>query len=89
MLANTELGHEAAAVRVGRAVDAGGHAAGEEALGDLDQLDHRLAQAADGAGVGKAVGLAHQRAGADQQARRRSRPPRAAMQLCRWCVAWQ
>jgi hypothetical protein len=60
------VGHEAVAVLVGLGVDAGGHAAGEEALGDGDELDHLLAQVGFPARI-KAVGLAHQRARADQQ----------------------
>ena len=52
--------------RVGVRVDAGRDAAGVEALDDLDQLDHRLAQVVLLAGI-EAVRLAHQRAGADQE----------------------
>ncbi|MCY1226415.1 hypothetical protein D9M72_386440 [compost metagenome] len=65
-VAEHRVGHEDLAVVVGLAVDAGRHAAGKEALGDGDELDHLLAQVALLAGV-EAVGLAHQRAGADQQ----------------------
>ena len=60
------VGHEGAAVRVGLAVHAGRDAARIEALGDLDQFHHLLAQVRLAPRV-EAVGLAHQRAGADQQ----------------------
>src|SRR5262249_28152102 len=60
------LRHERTAVFVLRCVDAGRDTAGVEPLGDLDQLHHRIAQIAPGAGI-EAVRLAHERAGADQQ----------------------
>jgi len=60
------LGHEVAGQPIGARIDARRHAAGIEALDDLDELDHRLAQAGLGARV-QSIGLAHRRAGADQQ----------------------
>ena len=52
--------------RVLDAVDRGRDAAGEEALDDLDELDHGVADVAVALGI-EAVRLDHQRAGADQQ----------------------
>ena len=65
-VAEHRVGHEGFAVFVHLAVDAGGHAAGKETLGDGDELDHLLAQVGLLAGI-KPIGFAHQRACANQQ----------------------
>jgi hypothetical protein len=60
------LRHERAAVLVANRIHARGHAARIESFDDLDQLDHRLAQARDLARI-ETVRLAHQRTGADEE----------------------
>ncbi len=59
------FGHDVAG-RVRHRVDGGGDAAGEEALDDLDQLDHGVADVRGALGA-DAVGFADQDAGADEE----------------------